>query len=116
MVFIDDALTWHRTGEEVALLRMIRAPRSGVPHDAGAAYATLAARTGNLLDAIDAGRLALPTSERDAVLLFARRARAVRGLPADSPEDELRAAIESSFALRLASLAQDDTALAQDDR
>jgi RecB family exonuclease len=97
MVFIDDALTWHRTGEEVALLRMIREPRSGVPHDVGAAYATLAARTGNLLDAIDAGRLALPPSERDQVLLFARRARALRALPADLSEDALRAAIEDAF-------------------
>ena len=62
---------------------MIRSPRSGVPHDVGAAYATLAARTGNLLDAIDARRLALPAPERDAVLRFASRARRVRALPED---------------------------------
>ncbi|MFY9720657.1 MAG: PD-(D/E)XK nuclease family protein [Candidatus Cybelea sp.] len=98
MVFIDDALTWHRTGEEVALLRMIRAPRSGVPHDAGAAYATLAARTGNLLDAIDASRLALPSSERDSLLRFARGARAIRALPLDLSNEALREAIDDAFA------------------
>ncbi len=76
---------------------MIRAPRSGVPHDVGAAYATLAARTGNLLDAIDAGRLALPSSERDSVLQFARRARAIRALPADLSEEKLRIAVDEVF-------------------
>lgn len=76
-VFIDDAVEWHRTGDEAPLLRMIRSSSSGVPHDIGAAYATLASRTGNLLDAIDAGRLALPSADRDNVLLFSRRARKV---------------------------------------
>ncbi|MFZ0681887.1 MAG: hypothetical protein WAM84_03305, partial [Candidatus Cybelea sp.] len=56
--FIDDAVRWRRTGDEAFLLRLIRSSCSGVPHDVGAAYATLAGRTGDLLDAIDRGRLA----------------------------------------------------------
>jgi RecB family exonuclease len=95
--FIDDAVRWRKTGDEVLLLRLIRSSCSGVPHDIGAAYATLARRTGNLLDAIDRGRLALPPPERDGVLLFARRARVVRALPEDLPDAELRDAIAGTF-------------------
>jgi hypothetical protein len=95
--FIDDAVRWRKTGDEALLLRLIRSSCSGVPHDVGAAYATLAGRTGDLLDAIDRGRLALPPPERDRVLLFARRARLVRALPEDSPEAALRSAIGSTF-------------------
>ncbi|HEV3092087.1 MAG TPA: PD-(D/E)XK nuclease family protein [Candidatus Cybelea sp.] len=95
--FVDDAVAWRRSGAESFLLRMIRSSCSGVPHDAGAAYATLAVRTGNLLDAIDAGRLALPTAERDAVLRFASRARALRASGAE--EDALRESIASSFSV-----------------
>ncbi|MGB8966421.1 MAG: hypothetical protein WCB99_12335, partial [Candidatus Cybelea sp.] len=69
--FVDDAVHWHLTGAEAPLLRLIRSSRSGVAHDVAAAYATLAARTGSLLDAIDGGRLALPVVERDSVLRFA---------------------------------------------
>ncbi len=57
----------------------------------------MAGRTGDLLDAIDRGRLALPPPERDRVLLFARRARLVRALPDDSPEEALRSAIATTF-------------------
>jgi RecB family exonuclease len=98
--FIDDAVRWRKTGDEALLLRLIRSSCSGVPHDVGAAYATLAGRTGNLLDAIDRGRLALPPPERDRVLLFARRARLVRALPEDSSEEQLRDAIAGTFVLR----------------
>ena len=101
--FIDDAVRWRRTGDEAFLLRLIRSSCSGVPHDVGAAYATLAGRTGDLLDAIDRGRLALPPPERDSVLLFVRRARLVRALAEDLPEDTLRNAIASTFVLRQAS-------------
>ncbi|MGA8796520.1 MAG: PD-(D/E)XK nuclease family protein [Candidatus Cybelea sp.] len=111
--FIDDAVRWRRTGDEAFLLRLIRSSCSGVPHDVGAAYGTLAGRTGDLLDAIDRGRLALPPPERDSVLLFVRRARLVRALPEDLPEDTLRNAIASTFVLRQA---QDDKRQAQDDR
>ena len=107
--FIDDAVRWRRTGDEAFLLRLIRSSCSGVPHDVGAAYATLAGRTGDLLDAIDRGRLALPPPERDSVLLFVRRARLVRALAEDLPEDTLRNAIASTFVLRQAfDCAQDD--------
>jgi RecB family exonuclease len=104
--FIDDAVRWRKTGDEALLLRLIRSSCSGVPHDVGAAYATLAGRTGDLLDAIDRGRLALPPPERDRVLLFARRMRSIRALAEDSSEDQLRSAIANAFVLRQA---QDDT-------
>jgi RecB family exonuclease len=97
--FIDDAVRWRKTGDEAFVLRLIRSSCSGVPHDVGAAHATLAGRTGDLIDAIDRGRLALPTPERDSVLLFVRRARRVRALPEDLPEDALRNAIGSTFEL-----------------
>jgi RecB family exonuclease len=97
---IDDAVRWRKTGDEAFLLRLIRSSCSGVPHDIGAAYATLAGRTGELLDAIDRGRLALPPPERDTVLLFVRRARLVRALPEDLPEDTLRNAIGSTFEVK----------------
>lgn len=97
--FIDDAVRWRRTGDEAFLLRLIRSSCSGVPHDVGAAYATLAGRTGDLLDAIDRGSLALPPPERDGVLLFVRRARIVRALPEDLSEDTLRDAVASTFVL-----------------
>jgi len=79
-VFVDDAVAWQRTGSETSLLYMLRAAESGVPHDIGAAYAILASRTGNLLEAMEAGRLALAPDERDAALLFVRNARRVRAL------------------------------------
>jgi hypothetical protein len=108
--FIDDAVRWRKTGDEALLLRLIRSSCSGVPHDVAAAYATLAGRTGDLLDAIDRGRLALPPPERDRVLLFARRARQVRALSEDSPEAALRSAIGNVFVLRQSfDFAQDDT-------
>lgn len=99
-MFIDDAERWHRTGEEALLLRMIRSTCSGVPHDIGAAYATLASRTGNLLDAIDRGALALPAPERDGVLRFASRARRVRALPDDLDSATLRTAVAEAFEMR----------------
>jgi RecB family exonuclease len=93
--FIDDAVRWRKTGDEAFLLRLIRSSCSGVPHDVGAAYATLAGRTGDLLDAIDRGRLALPTPERDSALLFVRRARFVRESSAE--EDAFRFVVAEAF-------------------
>lgn len=97
--FINDALRWRRTGGEGPLLRLIRSSCSGVSHDVGAAYATLAARTGGLLDAIDRGLLALPPPEREEVLLFARRVRRARALPEHLDDDTLRNAIAEAFEL-----------------
>ena len=85
--FVEDAVRWHRSGTEALLLRLIRSSCSGVDHDVGAAYATIAARTGALLDAIDRERLALPPDERDQVLRFAQRARRVRALPQEEFDD-----------------------------
>jgi RecB family exonuclease len=101
--FVEDAVRWHRSGSEESLARMLRSSRSGVAHDVAAAYATLAARSGALLDAIDRGRLALPSPDRDAVLGFARRARRIRSLPADETGDALRASIAEIFEFALAS-------------
>jgi CRISPR/Cas system-associated exonuclease Cas4 (RecB family) len=109
-VFVDDAVIWQRTGSETSLLSMLRAAESGVPHDIGAAYATLASRTGNLLDAMEAGRLALAPDERDAALFFVRNARRVRALPDNLSEEALRDAIVATFVLRQA---QDDNRQAQ---
>jgi RecB family exonuclease len=97
--FVVDALAWRRSGEEETLLRLIRSPHSGVGHDVAAAYATLARRTGALLDAIDAGRLALPVAERDDVLRFAQRARRVRAIPPDVEDERLRGLIVEIFDL-----------------
>jgi len=76
--FAAAAAAWSRDGDAGALERLLRSPHSGVPHDVAAAYATLASRTGSLLDAIESERLALPAPERDAVLRFAARARRSR--------------------------------------
>jgi hypothetical protein len=95
--FVDDAVCWHRTGSEASLLRLIRSRYSGVPHDVAAAYATLAARTGALLDAIDRGRLALPASDRDLVLRFAFRARRARALDSELEAPMLEPAILEAF-------------------
>ena len=97
--FIGDAVRWRRSGAEALLLRLIRSPHSGVSHDVGAAYATVASRTEALLDAIDRGRLALPAAERDSVLRFAELARRVRSLPEDLDDESLASAIGDIFEL-----------------
>jgi PD-(D/E)XK nuclease superfamily len=98
--FIADAFQWCRAGSERALDRLIRSPYSGVPHDCAAAYATLAAHAGPLLDAIERERLALPALDRDAVLRFAARARALRSALEDEPDAALRTRIEATFDMR----------------
>ncbi len=116
-MFVDDAVKWQRTGSETFLLSMLRAAESGVPHDIGAAYATLASRTGNVLDAMEAGRLALPPDERDAALRFVRHARRVGALPDDLSEDALREAIAACFDLRSSSFdSPRKSRVAQDER
>jgi RecB family exonuclease len=97
--FVEDAVRWHRTGSEKSLQRLIRSPFSGVSHDVGAAYATLARRAGLLLDAIDRGQLALPPDDRESVIRFARRARRVRVVPPESSFEALESAIGSAFEL-----------------
>jgi RecB family exonuclease len=77
----------------------MRSEFSGVSHDVAAAYATLAARAGALLDAIDRGRLALPADQRDSVLRFARRARRVSAIPPESDEKVVRQGIVDAFEL-----------------
>lgn len=101
--FVADAVRWRATGAEELLLRLIRSSCSGVPHDIGAAYATIGSRTGSLLDAIERGLLALPPPERDAVLRFADRARKVRALPETLPDEALGQAIAETFELSRAS-------------
>ncbi len=96
--FSESAVRWCRTGAPPALVAMLRSPCSGVPHDVAAAYATLATRTGSLLAAIDAQRLGITPSEREATLTFATRARRVAGL-ADLDDASLRAAVAETFEL-----------------
>ncbi len=59
------------------MIRALRSPCSGVPHDTAAAYATAATRLPPLLDAIARGLLAVPTVERDALLRFSERVNAI---------------------------------------
>lgn len=97
--FVADLTTWCRTGNDAFLIRALRSPRSRVPHDVAAAYATVAQRAGPLLDAIGRQRLALPADERDAVLAFADAATAVRGFAETRPsEDALSSYIDERFA------------------
>lgn len=95
--FLRGALRWCRTGEPALLERLVRSPLSGIDHDVAAAYATLAARTGSLLEAIDAGRLALPAADRDAVLTFAQRLRRIDSLAAELEDEPLLEAIGDIF-------------------
>ncbi|HLX25541.1 MAG TPA: PD-(D/E)XK nuclease family protein [Candidatus Cybelea sp.] len=101
-------MQWHRTNGQTLLLRLLRSPCSGVPHDVAAAYATLALRSGELLEAIERGDLALPPNERDSVLRFARRVRRVRSLEAE-PESALRDGIASAFELSALDCARDES-------
>jgi RecB family exonuclease len=97
--FIDGVTRWCRTGDDAELPSLIRSFYSGVPHDVGAAYATLASRTGTLLEAIDRGRLALPAVDRDAVLRFSERLRRLRTLAENVEDEPLREAIVKAFEL-----------------
>jgi len=103
--FVDDAVRWHRTGGETSLRRVIRSSCSGVAHDVAAAYATLSARTGALLDAIERELLSLPAAQRDSILLFAKRMRRVAAVAPEADDDALRAAVAGAFELPYAALA-----------
>lgn len=98
--FLAAAVRWCRTGTESELCTLIRSPLSGVPHDAGAAYATLASRTGSLLDAIDEGRLGVPAGDRDAAIVFAMRARRARAAAESLGDAPLLDALTGLFELR----------------
>jgi len=118
--FQTDAVRWCRTASEDALARVIRSPYSGVPHDVAAAYATLAGRTGSLLEAIERERLALPAPDRDAVFAFAERARHLFEAAPELTDDALVELARARFKLnsrsfdyvRSARYAQDDNAFA----
>lgn len=97
--FLGSAVRWCRTGAQSELGSLIRSPFSGVAHDVGAAYATLTARTGALLDAIDDGRLGLPPEDREAALTFAARARRIRSAAETLDDALLRQTIAAVFAL-----------------
>ncbi len=97
--FVCDLALWAQTELDIHLIRAFRSAHSGVEHDVAAAYATIAGRVGPLLDAIARERLALPARDRDAVLMFAEHARALRASydPAEDAES-LRARIAELFA------------------
>ncbi|MGA8534986.1 MAG: PD-(D/E)XK nuclease family protein [Candidatus Tumulicola sp.] len=97
--FVGSAVRWCRTGAQPHLLAMLRSPMSGVPHDVAAAYGTLATRTGSLLDAVDAARLALPPPDRDAMLRFTGRVRRIAAIAERIEDEPLREAIVAAFAL-----------------
>jgi RecB family exonuclease len=75
--FVADLRAWLDTGDDALLVRALRSPCSGVPHDTAAAYAVAASRVPPLLDAIARGRIAVPAPERDALLRFSERARSL---------------------------------------
>ena len=95
--FISSAVRWCRTGDNTELQRLLRSPYSGIDHDVAAAYATLAARTGDLLEAIDAARLAVPAGDRDALLEFAKRLRRLAERAGELEDAPLQEAIRASF-------------------
>jgi RecB family exonuclease len=70
-----------------------------VPHDVAAAYATLASRSGELLEAIERGDLALPATDRELVLRFTQRTRQVRSIPPEVETQLLRAKVAEIFDL-----------------
>ncbi len=78
---------------------MLRSPFCGVPSGVAAAYATLWAREGNLLDSIGRQRLACDVRSREALLGFAAALTQLSRLPADSGLAQRRAAIANCFAL-----------------
>jgi RecB family exonuclease len=84
--FFAAALAWTRRPDERHASRMLHSPFSGVPQELGAAYATLAAREGNLLDRIAQERLLAPFGN------------ALRALSNNKDEDAARAEIERLFA------------------
>jgi len=108
--FLAGAAGWCRTGDRTELERLVRSPYSGVAHDVGAAYATLAARTGDLLEAIDAQRLALPTPDRDAVLEFASRLRRLAERAPELEDEPLLTAIAKAFDVPVSSRARREIA------
>ena len=77
----------------------MRSPFSGLPHDAAAGSAALGSRIGPLLEALEAGRLALPTLERDRALRFVERVRSLARVIDTMTDDDARAGIVSAFAI-----------------
>ena len=69
-------------------MHALRSRFSGVPHDVAAAYAVVAQRSSDLLEAIAADRLALSASDRDAVFAFAKTIRSLRPFAEHEPDDE----------------------------
>jgi RecB family exonuclease len=100
--FLSSAVHWCRTGEKTELERLVRSPYSGIDHDVAAAYATLAARTGDLLAAIDAQRLAVPSADRDALLEFANRLRRLAERAPELEDGPLEEAVAKTFGVRAA--------------
>ena len=96
--FLADVTAWCRTGSQAHLLRAFRSRFSGVPHDVAAAYAVVARRTGDLLEAIGAGRLALSPDDRDAVLAFSKTVRSLREIAEREDDGELAARAAGAFA------------------
>ncbi len=94
--FLTDALAWQSSHDPAALEALLRSPCSGIPHDVAAAYATFARRGGSLLEAIEHERLALPADEREAVLRFAAKLRAIERLPSEDAA-AIGEAIASAF-------------------
>lgn len=96
--FVADAVLWSRSGDETVALRLFRSRHSGVDHDVAAAYAVVASRDDGLRAAIARGRLALPASDRDTVIAFARALDRLRDA-AQSDDDAVAALTRETFGL-----------------
>ncbi len=98
--FLADVTAWCRTGSQAHLLRAFRSRFSGVPHDVAAAYAVVARRSGDLVDAIGAERLALSPADRDAVLAFSKTVRSLHELAEQhAGDDAIAAAAAAAFGI-----------------
>ncbi|MDQ2872117.1 MAG: PD-(D/E)XK nuclease family protein [Candidatus Eremiobacteraeota bacterium] len=95
--FIASGRAWHGARKDVHARRLLRSPFSGVPQDIAAAYVTVAARDGSLIEALSRERLAVETPARD--LLFAFRAKL--GRIAETDAGEVATVMEQEFDLTI---------------
>ena len=91
--FLAAASAWTQSRDEAYAARMLRSPLSGVPHEIGGAYATLAARERSLLELIARERIAGGADGREALIKFAAALRD-GAFPLESPPETAAPASE----------------------
>ena len=100
--YVSDVRAWLRDADETRLAHVVRSPYSGVPHDVGAAYTTLAKQFGSIFDCIAHQRLALPSDQRSATMGFIERLRMLRSHALELDDAALDDRIIDTFALHAA--------------